>query len=155
MPRTNLQKEVYFEATLAYKIKMFTCIEDQISDDPRPSSKAYGPSYWLDFKRPHRAVYNLWSEPPRSQLAAVPLSQHTVLAGLGIQLGFLRIHSSRFWSEWEGTKGNREQRRVETRGSAPDYLPSLSPKVKRCPAPQGTPGLFVYPVPDEVPSVIR
>lgn len=43
MPRTNLQKEVYFEATLAYKIKMFTCIEDQISDDPVLVPRLKGP----------------------------------------------------------------------------------------------------------------
>lgn len=38
--------------------------------------------------------------------------------------------SSRFCSEWEGTKGNQEQERIETRTVIPNCLFFLSPRTK-------------------------
>lgn len=79
MPRTMLQEEVYFEVTLAYKIKMHGRPNFRWPSVLFPRLK--GPDIGQTSKGLTELSTTYDQNPPKSQLTAIPFSQNPKLAG--------------------------------------------------------------------------
>lgn len=117
-----LQKEVYFEDILTYKIKMFKCMEDLILNGPLSYFQGLRSQILPRAQKTSQSYLQLCGQnPPRSQLAGIPLSLNPAVLA---EDTFFKIL---VWMR-KG-KGNREQGRVEARDLVPDCV-LFSPKVK-------------------------